>query len=188
MGISKTEAASALADIESTAGRGRLLKGYQIGGPILMVWGAVWALGYTAMGVLEPERWGLAWLVLDAVGVVATVLLSRRARGTPQGAAKAARGWKMMASVVAILAFIAATFTVFRPTSLDPAIAFPGLVAGLVYAGVGIAFAPRYLWIGASVFVATLIGWFFFQPWLVFWMAAVGGGGLFVGGLWLRRA
>lgn len=188
MGISKTEAASALADIESTAGRGRLLKGYQIGGPILMVWGAVWAMGYTAMGLLPPERWGLAWLGLDAIGIVTTVLLSRRARGASQGAAKAAQGWKTMASVFAILAFIAATFTVFRPTSVDPAIAFPGLVAGLVYAGVGIAFAPRYLWIGASVFAATLIGWFFFQPWLAFWMAAVGGGGLFVGGLWLRRA
>jgi hypothetical protein len=58
MGISKTEAASALTDIESTAGRSRLLKGYQIAGPILMVWGVVWALGYTAMGVLPPERWG----------------------------------------------------------------------------------------------------------------------------------
>ena len=188
MGISKTEAASALADIESTTGRGRLLKTYQVGGPILMIWGVVWAAGYTAMGVLPPERWGLAWLVLDVIGIVATVLLSRRARGIALGGAKAGQGWKTVAGVLTILVFIAATFTVFRPTSLDPAMVFPGLVAGLVYSGVGIAFAPRYLWIGASVFAATLIGWFFFQPWLAFWMAAVGGGGLFVGGLWLRRA
>jgi hypothetical protein len=94
MGISKTEAASALADIESTAGRGRLLKGYQIGGPILMVWGVVWALGYTAMGALPAERWGLSWLALDAIGIVTTVLLSR-ARPA-QGGAKAGQGWKMM--------------------------------------------------------------------------------------------
>jgi hypothetical protein len=188
MGISKTEAASALADIESTTGRGRLLKTYQVGGPILMAWGVVWAAGYTAMGVLPPERWGLAWLVLDAIGIAASVLLGRRARGTAQGGAKAGQGWKTVAGVLTILVFIAATFTVFRPTSLDPAMVFPGLVAGLVYSGVGIAFAPRYLWIGAAIFAATLIGWFFFQPWLAFWMAAVGGGGLFVGGLWLRRA
>jgi hypothetical protein len=188
MGISKTEAASALADIETTTGRGRLLKSYQVGGPILMIWGVVWAAGYTAMGVLPPERWGVAWLVLDAIGIAASVLLGRRPRGTAQGGAKAGQGWKAMAGVLTILVFIAATFTVFRPTSLNPAMVFPGLVAGLVYSGVGIAYAPRYLWIGASVFAATLIGWFFFQPWLAFWMAAVGGGGLFVGGLWLRRA
>jgi len=184
MGISKTEAASALADIESTAGRGRLLKGYQIGGPILMVWGAVWALGYSGMGLLPPERWGLVWLVLDVAGILATILL---ARGAKSGA-KAGQGWKIAASVFAIMAFMAATYAIFRPTSVEPAIVYPGLMTGLVYAGVGIAFAPRYLWIGASVFAATLIGWFFFQPWLAFWMAAVGGGGLFVGGLWMRRA
>jgi hypothetical protein len=185
MGISKTEAASALADIESTAGRGRLLKGYQVGGPILMVWGVVWAAGYTAMGVLPPERWGLAWLALDAFGIVATALLGRRGGKV---AARAGQGWKIGAGVVAITAFMAATYAIFRPTSVEPAIVYPGLMTGLVYAGVGIAFAPRYLWIGASVFAATLVGWFFFQPWLAFWMAAVGGGGLFVGGLWMRRA
>ncbi|TCS18447.1 hypothetical protein [Caulobacter sp. BK020] len=188
MGISKSEAASALADIESTAGRGRLLKGYQIGGPILMAWGAVWALGYCAMGLLAPDRWGVSWLVLDAIGVAATILLSRRGKREVAAGARAANGWKTAAGAFAILAFVAATYAVFRPTSVEPAIVFPGLVTGLVYAGVGVAFAPRYLWIGAAVSAASLVGWFFFQPWLAFWMAAVGGGGLFVGGLWLRRA
>ncbi|CAN7336688.1 hypothetical protein [Caulobacter sp. LjRoot300] len=185
MGISKTEAASALADIETTTGRGRLLKSYQVGGPILMIWGVVWAAGYTAMGALPPERWGVAWLVLDAIGIAASLLLGRRG---DKAAAKAGQAWKVGAGIFAILAFMAATYAVFQPTSVQPAIVYPGLVTGLIYAGVGIAYAPRYLWIGASVFAATLIGWFFFQPWLAFWMAAVGGGGLFVGGLWLRRA
>lgn len=184
MGISKTEAASALADIESTAGRGRLLKGYHIGGPILMVWGVVWAAGYTAMGVLPPERWGLVWLVLDTIGIVSTVLLGRRGGN---GAARAGYGWRIMTGILAVLAFFAATYTLFRPTSLDVALAYPGVVTGLIYAGIGIAYAPRYLWIGAVVFAASLVGYFVFQPWLAFWMAAVGGGALFVSGLWLRR-
>ena len=185
MGISKSEAASALTDIESTAGRSRLLKGYQIAGPILMVWGVVWAVGYSAMGLLEPERWGLVWLVLDVIGVTATILLARAGKS---GAKAAGQGWKIAAGVFAILLFYAATFALFKPTSIDAAIAYPGVVTGLVYAGVGIAFAPRYLWIGAAVFAASLVGFFFFQPWLAFWMALVGGGGLILAGLWLRRA
>jgi hypothetical protein len=184
MGISKSEAASALTDIESTAGRSRLLKGYHVAGPILMVWGVMWALGYSAMGFLPPEQWGLMWLVLDVVGVVSTILLSRAGKGRAQ----AGQGWKIAAGVLAILAFFAATFTLFWPVSLDAAIAYPGVVTGLIYAGIGIAFAPRYLWIGAAVFAASLVGYFFFQPWLAFWMAAVGGGALIVAGLWLRRA
>jgi hypothetical protein len=184
MGISRTEAASALTDIESTTGRSRVLKGYRIAGPILMVWGVVWILGYSAMGLLPPEQWSLPWLVLDVAGIVATVLMSRRG----QGAAKVGTGWRIGASALAIMAFMTATYLVFKPTSVDPAIVYPGLMTGLVYAGVGIAFAPRFLWIGAAVFVASLVGFFFVHPWLAFWMAAVGGGGLIVGGLWLRRA
>ena len=187
MGISKTEAASALTDIESTAGRSRLLKGYHTSGPILMAWGVIWALGYSAMGLLRPEQWGLVWLVLDAVGIAATILLARGAKSGGKSGAKAGQGWKIAASVFAIMAFMTATYAIFRPTSVEPAIVYPGVMTGLVYAGVGIAYAPRYLWIGAAVFVASLVGYFFFLPYLAFWMAAVGGGGLILAGLWLRR-
>ena len=184
MGISKTEAASALTDIERTAGRSRELKGYQIAGPILMVWGVVWVLGYAAMGLLPAERWGMVWMPLDTVGVAATILLSRR----PRTAGKAGAGWRISVGVLAIMAFFVATYAVFRPTSVEPAIVYPGLVTGLVYTGVGVAYMPRFLWIGVGVFVASLVGYFLFQPWLAFWMAVVGGGGLLLGGLWLRRA
>lgn len=184
MGISRSEAASALTDIESAAGRSRLLKGYHYAAPILMVWGLVWAAGYTGMGLLAPDRWGLVWLVLDVIGVVSTILLVRRGKGQ----AKAGKTWKILAAIFVILIFYGGTFALFRPDSTDPAIAYPGLVTGLVYAGVGIAFAPRYLWIGAALFAASLVGFFFFQPWLAFWMAMAGGGSLFVSGLWLRRA
>ncbi len=184
MGISRSEAASALTDIESAAGRSRLLKGYRIAGPILMVWGVIWAVGYSAMGLLEPDRWGLVWLVLDVIGIVASIVLGRSGG---KGAAKAGYGWKMMAGILAVMAFYVATLALFQPTSIDATLAYPGVVVGLIYAGVGIAYAPRYLWIGAAVFAASLVGYFFFQPWLAFWMAAVGGGGLVVAGLWLRR-
>lgn len=184
MVISRTEAASALTDIESTAGRGRLMKGYHVAGPILMAWGVIWALGYAGMGLLPAEKWGLLWLPLDVIGIVASVLLGRRGKGK----AAAGQAWKMWAVALAICAFMTATYAVFQPTSSDTLIVFPGMIAGLVYAGFGIAAAPRYLWIGTAVFAASLIGFFFFQPYLAFWMAAVGGGGLFVSGLWLRGA
>lgn len=187
MGISRTEAASALTDIEQTTGRSHELRGYRIAGPILMIWGVIWAIGYSAMGLLPIERWGLVWLPLDLAGVVATILLSRRPR-TGGKTVKAGASWRMGVGILAVLAFFVGTYTVFQPTTIEPAIVYPGLVCGLIYTVVGVAFMPRFLWIGAGVFVASLVGYFLFQPWLAFWMAAVGGGGLFVAGLWLRRA
>ncbi|CAN5421944.1 hypothetical protein BH10PSE3_BH10PSE3_18530 [soil metagenome] len=184
MGISKTEAASALTDIESMAGRSRLFRGYHVAGPILMVWGVIWALGYSGMGLLPSEQWGLIWLPLDAIGIVASIVLGRRGKGR----AGAAPAWKMWAGALTIVAFMTATYAVFQPTSTDTLIVFPGMIAGLIYAGFGIVSAPRYLWIGTAVFIASLVGFYFFQPYLAFWMAAAGGGGLFVSGLWLRGA
>jgi hypothetical protein len=93
MGISRTEAASALTDIERTTGRSRELKGYQIAGPILMVWGVVWAIGYSAMGLLPVERWGLVWLPLDVAGMAATILLSRRPRVNGQAGRRSRPEW-----------------------------------------------------------------------------------------------
>lgn len=186
MGISRNEAASALADIESTAGRGRVLTGYRISGPIMMSWGLVWALGYSAMGLLPSEQWGLTWMVLDVIGIAATILFSRRGAIRAGASPKVGYGWKITMGVFVILAFVSATYSLFHP-SLEAAMVYPGLITGLIYAGIGIVFAPRYLLVGLAIAVASLVGYYAFQPWLAFWMAAVGGGGLFLSGLWLRK-
>ena len=182
MGMTRNEAAAALSDIERTTERGQVLRGYRVGGPILMLWGLIWAAGYVAMGFLAPERWGLMWLALDVVGVAGSLFLSRGA-----GSQRQAVNWRMVVGVVAILIFFFGTFSLFRATEMAPYLAFPGLVTGLIYVGMGLWKMPRYLWIGVILMVATMVGYFFFQPWLTFWMAGFGGGGLFLAGLWLRK-
>lgn len=182
MGMTRNEAAAALSDIERTTERGQVLRGYRVGGPILMLWGLIWSAGYVAMGFLPTERWGVMWLALDVVGVAGSVFLGRSARPNGQ-----AMNWRMMVAVMALMVFFSATFTLFRASTVEPYLAFPGLVTGLVYIGVGLWKMPRYLWIGAVLMIATMVGYVFFQPWLTFWMAGFGGGGLFLAGLWLRK-
>lgn len=185
MGISKTEAASALSDIEQTTGRSHELRGYRIAGPILTVWGVIWIVGYLAMGLLPQKAWGV-WLPLDVVGVVLTILLARR--GPAAARTGIATGWRSMVGGLTVAAFIAATFALFRPTSPDVLLAYPGVVCGAIYVVAGLWRMTRFVWVGAAIAAASLVGFYFFQPWLAFWMAAVGGGGLLLGGLWMRRA
>jgi hypothetical protein len=185
MSISRTEAEEALSEIERTAGRSQVLRGYRVGGPILMLWGAIWVVGYVAMGLLPNQKWGLVWLPLDIIGLALTIMMSAKA----PGGVKSADRWRRLAGIAAIVAFVGAVFAVFQATSPGPYLAFPGLLVGVIYAMVGVLRTmPRYLWIGAAVFVATLVGFFGFPMWLAYWMAATGGGGLIVGGLWLRSA
>ena len=76
MAISRTEAAEALSEIERAAGRTQVLRGYRISGPILMLWGVIWIIGYVATG-LSPARWGWIWLPLDLIGFVLSILIGR---------------------------------------------------------------------------------------------------------------
>jgi hypothetical protein len=190
MAITRNEAAAALSDIESTTRRGLALRGYRGGGPILMMWSVIWAVGYVAMGLLPQETWGMVWFPLDVVGVVGSIVLGRGARGPAgsgvAGVNPAAVTCRMLGAMVAIMAFVSAVFTIFRPTDPAVAMAFPGLLIGVIYTVVGFWQAPRYIAIGVVMFVLTLVGFFLFKPYLAFWMASASIA-LFISGVWLWR-
>ena len=189
MTISRAEAAQALSDIDTTTGRSRTFGAYRVTGPILMLWGVIWALGYTGMGLWPIERWGVVWGVLDVVGVALTILLARRRSGTAAAtAASSVAAWRGLATALVIMLFLGASFAIFQPTDQNAYMTFPVVLAGFIYAGIGIQRMPRLIWIGAAMAGIALIGFYAFQPILPFWLAVVGGGGLLAGGLWLRSA
>ena len=185
MTMSRTEAQEALSEIERTTGRSFTLRAYRGGGPILMLWGVIWIIGYVAMGLEPPDRWGLVWAPLDLIGFVATLLMvcSRH-----PGADRVQRAWRTVGMVLAVGAFCGAVLTIFQGRGVNTYLAFPGLITGMIYAMIGVWRMPRYVWIGAAMFAATLAGYFWFPMWLAFWMAGVGGCALILGGFWLRRA
>ena len=59
----------------------------------------------------------------------------------------------------------------------------------LIYCIAGLWFGPAFIAIGLGITVLTLIGYFFVTGFaFLLWMAAVNGGGLILGGLWMRRS
>ena len=187
MDISRDDAARALSDIAQTEGRSYALQGYRISGPILMVWGVIWLVCYVAMGVLPQGQWGLAWIPADIIGIIASIVMGRRAR-KPGRAGDAGTGWRIGGFALLICIFSSAIFAMFRPTDANVYMAFPGVLAGTIYATIGLWRMTRFLWIGAAMIAFSLVGYFFFPEHLAFWMAATGGGGLIIGGLLVGRA
>jgi hypothetical protein len=57
----------------------------------------------------------------------------------------------------------------------------------LAYAIAGLWFGIAFVVIGLAIAALTLVGYFWAGPWFELWMAAVNGGGLVLGGLWMRR-
>ncbi|NGM52017.1 hypothetical protein G5B46_20595 [Caulobacter sp. 602-2] len=189
MVLTKDEAAAALADIQATTRRGATLRGYRIGGPILMLWSVIWMLGYLSMGLLPSHQWGWVWLVLDTVGAIGSILLARPAEKAARvaGAKSDRSSLKMMGGMAVAIVFVMSTFYVLRPTDPAAYLAFPGLMVGAIYAAVGVFVAGRYLGIGAVMFALTLVGFYAFPEILAFWMASASVA-LFVSGVWLARA
>jgi hypothetical protein len=182
--VSKNEAQAALTEIEAVTRRGLTLKGYRHAGPILMLWGVIWAVGYMGMAKMAPNYWGWLWLALDMIGVTGTLILTPKADG---GGGTVER-WRMSLGMAACVAFILGVVAVFPKHDPLPYLALPGLFVGFIYTVLGAIMAPRYIWIGVGVFVATLVGFFAWPGHLAEWMAVVGGCGLIISGLWLGSA
>ena len=181
MSISREEAASALSQIDQTTSRSLDMKSYRIVGPILMAWGVIWAVGYCGMGVLPPRQLGWMWLGLDVLGIGLALIIRRRYGGATS------RAWRHAAATAAIIAFVFVTQHLFRASSPGPDLIYPGLVCGFAYVMIGLWRLHRLAWIGLAMFVASLAGLYLIPQGLNYWMAAVGGIGLFLGGLWLRK-
>ncbi len=58
----------------------------------------------------------------------------------------------------------------------------------LLYIIAGLWFGYAFVAIGLGISALTLIGYFFVGDWFELWMAFVNGGGLMLGGLWMRRS
>jgi hypothetical protein len=185
MAISPGQAAAALEDIAQTERRTRVAGGYAIASPYLILWGLVWVAGYAGCALLPSEQWGLVWLPGVLVGAVGSGIFGRRTKRGMHGGGSFGQAAVMAA---AIGVFFGSVFYVFRSSDPLPYLVFPALVVGLIYTLAGtLAHLPRFAAIGAAIFVATMVGYVAAPQFMAWWIALVAGGGLILGGLWLRK-
>jgi len=181
MPLNPSEAADALRDIARTERRSSSAYGYRLASPHLILWGVVWAAGYGAMSV-DP-KWSVFWPALSLAGVAGSFLIGWRMRS----AGNAAFEWRYAATLVAVFVFIAAIFAIMPPKNDLQISAFFPLLTALLYALVGIwTRGLRMLVAGFAIAALTVAGYFCFPTHFLPWMAVVGGGGLILGGIWLR--
>jgi hypothetical protein len=184
MAISREDALSALAEVQAAEARALVSRSHRVGAPHLFVWGAVWIVGYTATGLLPSgAQIGWMWMIVGTAGGIASMLLSRR---EADRAKRPAAGGSF--AFLAVAAFVAGTYWVMRPTSSLQYDVFPPMLVSLIYMIAGGWRGTRLMWVGMALFVLSMLGYAFLKPVLPFYLAVVGGGGLILGGLWMRSA
>lgn len=183
MTISKQEAADTLRDITKTERRTVSDLGYQMAWPHLIIWGVIWLFGYSAMAA--GVTWDYLWLVLSGIGSLASFAAGY---ATAQRHGKGFDG-RFLATFVVIFLFVSAVFIILPPRSPIQYGAFFPILVALYYALIGIwTRGWRMLVLGVLLGVLTLFGFLHLQAHFMALMAVVGGGGLILGGLWLRTA
>ena len=179
MSLSSKEAAETLSDVERAGRRSAQAFGYRKASPHLILWGIIWVIGYSATD-LRPADANLIWAALIAAGCIGGYVLGRGHERSPQA-------WRFFAVVGIVLIFIASTYTIMHPVHGPQMAAFPALITGAVYAGLGLWLGTRYLITGLAIIALTMGGFLYLHEHILLWMAFVGGGGLILAGVWFRK-
>jgi hypothetical protein len=182
MSLTSKEAAETLSDVERASRRSAQAFGYRKASPHLILWGAIWVVGYTGTD-LWPVYSDWIWGLLVLAGCVGGLLIGRHTAAGNTGP----YAWRMFALIGIILVFISATYSIMRPTYGSQLAAFPALLTGTVYMAVGLWFGLRYVVAGLLVIALTLGGFFFLHEHMMLWMAFVGGSAMMLAGLWFRQ-
>ncbi|ABD06569.1 conserved hypothetical protein [Rhodopseudomonas palustris HaA2] len=181
-GIDARQAAQALSEIDGVVRRVRQSRIYDIASLMLMQWGALVVAGYLGSYVW-PRAAGWLWVAVNVVGIAGSFSIGafvRRRTG--------AGGFDLRVLLALLLFFAFGYFTCvlghFGPRELG---AFWALYFMLVYTIAGLWVGRAFVAIGLGIAALTLLGYFFVGVWFEPWMAVVNGGGLILGGLWMRR-
>ena len=184
MTIESREAAAALSDIEDVVRRVRQSRIYQLASLMLIMWGALVFAGYLGSFWL-PRYAGYFWVVLNVAGLAGSFAIS--AIGYPRTGVRTFD----VRILIAFLLFFAFGFLCtsvlgqFTPRQMG---AFWPIYFMLLYIIAGLWVGHAFVAIGLGISILALIGYFFIGDWFDLWMAFVDGGGLMLGGLWMRRS
>jgi hypothetical protein len=178
MTLSPQAAAAALRDIEQAEARSATLQDYQRAAPHFLIWGVLWAVGYS-LSNFYPGHVPAIWAVIVPIGIVAGFVAMRGRRSD--------QGWRYGAAVAAVFVFFLAVTFVMWPVSDRQIAAFIPLFVALTYVLRGIWSGSRHVVAGMAVAALTLAGFFLLQQHFFLWMAGVGGGALILAGVWLKQ-
>jgi hypothetical protein len=181
--IDSKQASAALDDINDVVRRVRQSQIYHTASIIIVIWGVLLIAAYTA-NYAWPNQGYTIWIVTNLVGLAISVavgfVINRRS---------GARPFPIRSLVSFLLMGVFGAYCSLMLGHFGPrqTIVFWTLYGMLFYALAGVWFGFAFIVIAACTATLTLIGYYHVGAPFLLWMAAVHGGGLVLGGLWMRR-
>jgi hypothetical protein len=176
MNISKQEAQESLAEIEKAISQTRKAMGH-FTGYILMIWGVVWTINFSAIQFF-PHLSNWLWIALDAGGFIGTWICIRKSKSKfpCSGGGRIGLAWMILFGYMILWGFL------LHPNGRE-SMAFYSTVCMFAYVMMGLWLSRFLLWLGLIVTALTVAGLYLLPDWFALWMAITGGGALFLAGL-----
>lgn len=181
--IDSKQASEVLADIDDIVQRVRQSQLYELASLAALWWGVLVFAG-NLVTWLWPFHAGYAWIAVDVLGVGG--LVAMRMFGPP-GHHTHAFDFRIFAVFLLFFAFGYFCTSILGHFGSRQLGAFWPIYFMLFYILAGLWFGHAFVAIGIGIIALTLIGYFYIGEAFPLWMAFVNGGGLILGGLWMRR-
>jgi hypothetical protein len=183
--IDSKEARQALSDIDEMVRRVRQSQTYDLASLTMIFWGVLVFAGNLAT-YLWPSFADYTWITVYIAGIAGSFAASAFNHSRT-----GVRGFDVRVLLVYLLFFAFGFFCTkvlghFTPRRVG---AFWPIYFMLFYSMAGLWFGYAFIAIGLGITALTLVGYFYIAGWSFLpWMAFVNGGGLILGGLWMRRS
>jgi hypothetical protein len=181
--IDSKQASEALAEIDDIVRRVRQSQLYELASLAAIWWGVLVFAGNVATW-LWPIYAAYIWPTVNILGVGGLIALRML---NPPRTHVAMFDLRLPLMFILFFAFGYICTNVlghFGPRQLG---AFWPIYFMLFYALAGLWFGYAFVAIGLAITALTLVGYFYIGAAFPLWMAFVNGGGLILGGLWMRR-
>lgn len=181
--IDSQQASAALDDINDVVRRVRQSRIYEIASLIIMIWGVLVSAGYVA-NYLWPRQGYTIWTIVDLGGLAVSVAVGFVINLRSANSTFPIRSMISFLLIGAFGVYCTLLLGHFGPRQM---IVFWSLYGMMFYAIAGVWFGCAFIVIAACTTALTLISYYYAGPAFLLWMALAHGGGLIVGGLWMRR-
>lgn len=182
--IDSQQASEALADINEIVRRVRQSRIYQISSLIITMWGVLLFATYIT-NYAWPRQGYTIWTVANLIGFAISIaigVITNIRTGIQPFPIRLLITYLL---IVAFGIFCSVLLGHFGPRQI---ITFWALYVMLFYAIAGLWFGYAFIVIAVCTAILTLIGYYYIGAAFLLWMAVVHGGGLILGGLWMRRS
>jgi hypothetical protein len=182
--IDSKQATEALSEINEIARRVRQSTIYRLSSLLIIMWGVLVFAGNLS-NYLSPRTAGYVWIAIYIAAILGSFAISAY-----DHARTGIRSFdiRMLAALLLYFAFGFFCVTFLGHFTPRQEGTFWPIYFMLAYVLVGLWVGPAFVAIGLGITALTLIGYFFIGESFPLWMAFVNGGGLIVGGLWMRRS